>query len=104
MKKRDWINNRLFLPLALLVLLVASKEAYATFQNWQSDAFKSRQLRNNPPSSERQSGAMRNNNATQEEEEAYYKAIAPKNMERDHNYLLENHPLQEDPLPDKQVE
>lgn len=93
--------------LLILGLLLFAGSGYATFQNWQSDAFEEKSPR-------KEVKERPNNEALELEreiredpsinEESYYEAIAPKDMERDHNYLLENHPLQEDPLPTKGVE
>lgn len=92
--------------IALSALLVTGA-AQATFQNWQSDVFEEKprgeKVRHQPDNE-----ALELEREIREDpsidEGAYYEAIAPKDMERDHDYLLHDHPLQEKPLPTKGVE
>lgn len=120
------MKRGIFFALLPFLAAMTATSSYAAFQNWQSDVFEEKPRGNNAFSERRGDkgrahqekeedrrlrsklkSSTKEGSAAEErldEEENYYEAIAPKDMERDHNYLLENHPLQEDPLPDKGVE
>ncbi|MEM1282784.1 MAG: hypothetical protein AAGG81_04445 [Chlamydiota bacterium] len=88
-------------------LMLITVSGHATFQNWQSDAFKEKPHREEMQqhhNDERLELEKMIREDPSIDREAYYEAIAPKDMERDHDYLLHDHPLQEAPLPTKQVE
>lgn len=111
MSLKSLIINAIFVS-----AFVLQSEGNATFKNWQSDAFEPKHeqkesfqrkdLENNlsEPEKRELKEQAETYRSRAEDEDAYYEAIAPKDMERDHDYLLKDHPLQEAPLPDKPVE
>lgn len=103
MKRKLFAASPIF-AVALSSLLLIAGTSDATFQNWQSDAFKEKPVEKEAPLRQEVPERDRAYLDRAEDEEEYYEAIAPKDMERDHDYLMHDHPLQEAPLPDKQVE
>jgi hypothetical protein len=106
MKSKSLGISSVFIIMFSALMLVMGA-GHATFQNWQSDAFKEKTPRESVQEHHTRDRVQDRDDVyidRAEDEAAYYEAIAPKGMERDHNYLLKDHPLQEAPLPDKQVE
>lgn len=88
--------------------LAASVPVEAVFQNWQSRAFEpgeaQKEAQEQRSQDQRQSVREGRQLDFDESQANYYQEVAPQEMERDHNYLMENHPIQEAPLPTKSVE
>ncbi len=100
--------SRKFLPIALVAGLVCSQAAMATFQSAsefdQHGHFEQNIKTANPPGQvQRQPDPYRNRNYGNRSEQQYYEEVAPENIEEDRSYLLQNHSIQEAPLPTNRV-
>lgn len=96
------------LPLIVAVGVMCSQAAHATFQSAsefnQHGNFERNIKTANPPGQvQRQPDPYRNRDYGNRSERQYYEEVAPENIEEDRTYLLQNHPLQEAPLPQNRI-
>jgi len=96
-------------PIMTGVALLYSQTVTATFQSAsefdQHQQFEKNMRTANPPGqTQRQPNPYRNDGMDgYRTEQEYYEEVAPSNDEEDRNYLLQNHPIQEAPLPSERV-
>lgn len=109
-KKFRVISSENFFSLATLVSLVFAQTATASFKSAsefdQHSTFEQNVKTANPPGqTQPQPNPYRNNryNNGDRSERQYYEEVTPTNIEEDRSYLLQNHPIQEAPLPRNRV-
>lgn len=99
-----------FFTITTLAGLMYTQTASATFKSAsefdQHSNFEQNIRTANPPGqTQPQPNPYKNNryNNGQRTEQQYYEEVAPSNIEEDRSYLLQNHPIQEAPLPRNRV-
>lgn len=110
------MQDKLFTRCSLFVFAVVVSTSLAmtfpvgaTFQNWQSNAFRDPSLQNpkQEPSlkaqQDKKKQEMLDYQNPARNEASYHRSTEPKNMDQHYDYLQESHPLQEQPLPNQTV-